>query len=323
MHAAISNAKNNNITAAEFAECATGPHEKRVASVFELYQQRLVTAAAMDFDDLLQRTVELFRSQPEVLDRWRNRFRHLFVDEYQDTNPVQNELCLMLARTDTDAGVPEDGTVTSAPSDDGRRTVTVVGDPNQSIYAFRGADIRNILEFESAFSDVRIVLLGKNYRSPRDFILNAANDVISHNASRYPIELESDAGNSCKVVKYVADDEVDEAQYVAGEMVRRHDDDQMRWDEMAVFYRTNVQSRAIEEQLVAANVPYVLVGGTRFYDRREVRDAMAYLKAIANPADELSVKRALVVPRRGGWGQVYREDRRTCFRSWASASLRR
>ncbi len=295
VHAAISNAKNNNITAAEFAECATGPHEKRVASVFELYQQRLVTAAAMDFDDLLQRTVELFRSHPEVLDRWRNRFRHLFVDEYQDTNPVQNELCLKLARS----SAAEDDTVVSAPSDDGWRTVTVVGDPNQSIYAFRGADIRNILEFENAFSDVRIVLLGQNYRSPRDFILKAANDVISHNASRYPLELESDAGNSCKVVKYVADDEVDEAQYVASEIVRRHDDDQMRWDEMAVFYRTNVQSRAIEEKLVAANVPYVLVGGTRFYDRREVRDAMAYLKVIANPADELSAKRALVAPRRG------------------------
>ena len=299
VHAVISNAKNNNITAAEFAGCATGPHEERVGRVFELYQQRLVTAAAMDFDDLLQRTVELFRSHPEVLDRWRNRFRHLFVDEYQDTNPVQNELCLRLARAGGDAGVVEDRSATSAPIDDGWRTVTVVGDPNQSIYAFRGADIRNILEFESTFSDVRIVLLEQNYRSPRDFILKAANDVISHNASRYPLELESEEGHSCKVVKYQADDEVDEARYVASEVVRRHDDDQMRWDEMAVFYRTNVQSRAIEEQLVAANVPYVLVGGTRFYDRREVRDAMAYLKVVANPADELSAKRALGVPKRG------------------------
>ena len=299
VHAAISNAKNNNITAAELAESATGPHEKRIASVFELYQQRLVTAAAMDFDDLLQRTVELFRSHPEVLDRWRNRFRHLFVDEYQDTNPVQNELCLQLARTGDDDLATEDGTAPSVSSCEGWRTVTVVGDPNQSIYAFRGADIRNILEFERAFSDVRIVLLETNYRSPRDFILKAANDVISHNPSRYPLELESDEHDGYKVVKYLAGDEVDEARHVASEVVRRHDDDQMRWDEMAVFYRTNVQSRAIEEQLVAANVPYVLVGGTRFYDRREVRDAMAYLKVVANHADELSAKRALAVPRRG------------------------
>ena len=299
VHAAISNAKNNNITAAEFAESATGPHEKRIGSVFELYQQRLVTAAAMDFDDLLQRTVELFRSHPEVLDRWRNRFRHLFVDEYQDTNPVQNELCLRLARAGDDDLAAEDGSDTSASSDDGWRTVTVVGDPNQSIYAFRGADIRNILEFESAFTDVRIVLLDRNYRSPRDFILRAANDVISHNASRYPLELDSEQRDGQKVVKYFADDEVDEARYVASEVVRRHDDDQMRWDEMAVFYRTNVQSRTIEEQLVAANVPYVLVGGTRFYDRREVRDAMAYLKAVTNPGDEVSLKRALGVPKRG------------------------
>ena len=298
VHAAISTAKNNNITAPEFAESATGPHEKRIASVFELYQQRLVTAAAMDFDDLLQRTVELFRTHPEVLDRWRNRFRHLFVDEYQDTNPVQNELCLQLARAGDD-DLAEDGAAPSASSDEGWRTVTVVGDPNQSIYAFRGADIRNILEFERAFSDVRIVLLETNYRSPRDFILNAANDVISHNNSRYPLELESDERDGSKVVKYFAGDEVDEARHVASEVVRRHDDDQMRWDEMAVFYRTNVQSRAIEEQLVAANVPYVLVGGTRFYDRREVRDAMAYLKVVANPADELSAKRALAIPRRG------------------------
>ena len=299
VHAAISNAKNNNITAAEFAESATGPHEKRIGSVFELYQHRLVTAAAMDFDDLLQRTVELFRCHPEVLDRWRNRFRHLFVDEYQDTNPVQNELCLRLARAGDDDLAAEDGSDTSASSDDGWRTVTVVGDPNQSIYAFRGADIRNILEFERAFSDVRIVLLETNYRSPRDFILRTANDVISHNASRYPLELDSEQRDGQKVVKYLADDEVDEARFVASEVVRRHDDDQMRWDEMAVFYRTNVQSRAIEEQLVAANVPYVLVGGTRFYDRREVRDAMAYLKVVANRADELSAKRALAVPRRG------------------------
>ena len=299
VHAAISNAKNNNIGAAEFAERASGPHEKRIADVFELYQKRLVTAAAMDFDDLLQHTVELFTSHSDVLARWRSRFKHLFVDEYQDTNPVQNELVLKLARVGGDSPAATDGGTASESEGDAWRTVTAVGDPNQSIYAFRGADIRNILEFERAFNEVRIVLLQHNYRSPRDYILAAANDVIRHNENPYQFDLEADSERSCKVVKYLADDEIDEARYVAGAVVRRHDDDQMRWDEMAVLYRTNVQSRAIEEQLVAADVPYVLVGGTRFYDRREVRDAMAYLKAIVSPADEVSVKRAMGVPRRG------------------------
>ena len=278
VHAAISAAKNDNVTAVQYAEGAANPYQRRIAEVFAHYQRRLAAAAAMDFDDLLQRTVELFRNCPEVLDRWRQRFAHVLVDEYQDTNPVQNELVIRLAAES--------------------REVTAVGDADQSIYAFRGADVRNILEFERAFDDVRIVVLEQNYRSTQN-ILDAANAVIVNNAGRKPKDLWTDQGSGPGIVRYHADDEVDEARYVAGEMVRRRDDEQMRFDEMAVFYRTNAQSRAVEEQLVKAEVPYRLVGGTRFYDRREVRDAMAYLKAVANPGDEVSVKRALGVPKRG------------------------
>ena len=278
VHASISAAKNDNVTAEQYAERASNVFERRIAEVFELYQRRLQAAAAMDFDDLLQRTVELFRSHPDVLARWRQRFGHILVDEYQDTNPVQNELVLRLGAES--------------------RQVTAVGDADQSIYAFRGADVRNILEFERVFEDVSIVLLEQNYRSTQN-ILDAANSVIVNNVGRKPKDLWTDQGSGPALVGYHADDEADEARYVVSAMARRHDDEQMRWDEMAVFYRTNAQSRAVEEQLVLAGIPYTLVGGTRFYDRREVRDAMAYLKALANPGDEVSVKRALSTPRRG------------------------
>ena len=306
VHSAISAAKNNNITAAEYSEAASGPHESRIAAVFEQYQQRLQAAAAMDFDDLLQRTVELFQTHPEVLQRWQERFTHLLVDEFQDTNPVQNVLVVMLAAR--------------------HRQVTVVGDADQSIYAFRGADYRNFLDFENAFDKsrmlmleprseaqarpdraqdaaeelqgVRTVVLDQNYRSTQR-ILDAANDVIDNNLDRIAKQLWSEVGTGEKIVCYRADDEADEARYVVSEMVRRHDNEQMRWDEMAVFYRTNAQSRAVEEQLVLAGVPYTLVGGTRFYDRREVRDALAYVRVVANRNDEVSVKRALGVPKRG------------------------
>ena len=289
VHAAISAAKNDNITAAVYAERASNIFERRIAEAFGLYQRRLQSAGAMDFDDLLQRTVELFRGQPDVLARWRQRFAHVLVDEYQDTNPVQNELVIQLAAES--------------------RQVTAVGDADQSIYAFRGADIRNILEFERAFDDVRIVLLEQNYRSTQT-ILDAANAVIVNNTGRKPKDLWTDRGSGPGIVRYHADDEIDEARYVVSEMVRRHDDEQMRWDEMAVFYRTNAQSRAVEEQLVRAGVPYTLVGGTRFYDRREVRDAMAYLKAVTNPGDEVSVKRALGTPKRGVGAHVGGQARR-------------
>ena len=278
IHATISAAKNDSISAEQYAERASNVFERRIAEVFSHYQRRLATAAAMDFDDLLLRTVELFRNCPEVLERWRQRFAHVLVDEYQDTNPVQNELVISLGAES--------------------RQVTAVGDADQSIYAFRGADIRNILEFERAFDDVRIVVLEQNYRSTQN-ILDAANSVIVNNAGRKPKDLWTDQGSGPAIVRYHADDEEDEARYVVSEIVRRRDTEQMRLDETAVFYRTNAQSRAVEEQLIKAEIPYRLVGGTRFYDRREVRDAMAYLKTVTNPGDEVSVKRALGVPKRG------------------------
>ena len=278
IHATISAAKNDSIGAEQYAEQASNIFERRIAEVFSHYQRRLAAAAAMDFDDLLLRTVELFRSCPEVLERWRQRFAHVLVDEYQDTNPVQNELVISLGAES--------------------RQVTAVGDADQSIYAFRGADIRNILEFERAFDDVRIVVLEQNYRSTQN-ILDAANSVIVNNAGRKPKDLWTDQGSGPAIVRYHADDEEDEAHYVVSEIVRRRDTEQMRLDETAVFYRTNAQSRAVEEQLIKAEIPYRLVGGTRFYDRREVRDAMAYLKTVTNPGDEVSVKRALGVPKRG------------------------
>ena len=278
VHATISAAKNDSIGAEQYAEQASNIFERRIAEVFSHYQRRLAAAGAMDFDDLLLRSVELFRNCPEVLERWRQRFAHVLVDEYQDTNPVQNELVISLGAES--------------------RQVTAVGDADQSIYAFRGADIRNILEFERAFDDVRIVVLEQNYRSTQN-ILDAANSVIVNNAGRKPKDLWTDQGSGPAIVRYHADDEEDEARYVVSEIVRRCDTEQMRFDETAVFYRTNAQSRAVEEQLIKAEIPYRLVGGTRFYDRREVRDAMAYLKAVTNPGDEVSVKRALGVPKRG------------------------
>ena len=278
VHAAISAVKNEDITAEEYAERADGPHEERVAGVFAEYQRRLAAAGAMDFDDLLQRAVNLFRDHSDVLDKWRWRFGHVLVDEYQDTNSVQNAFVILLT------------------SESGQ--VTAVGDSDQSIYAFRGADVRNILEFEAAFPEVRIIVLDRNYRSTQT-ILDAANSVIANNVGRKPKDLWTALGSGRRIVRYEADDERDEARYVAGAMVRRHEDHGVRWDEMAAFYRTNAQSRVLEEFLVRAGVPYAVVGGTRFYDRREVRDAIAYVKAVANPDDEVSVKRVVNVPKRG------------------------
>jgi DNA helicase-2/ATP-dependent DNA helicase PcrA len=278
VHAQISMAKNENTSAQRFAERAEPGRNQQVAEVYLEYQKRLQAAGAMDFDDLLVRTTQLFRDHPDVLASWRHRFRHVLVDEYQDTNPVQNDLVLMLAQE--------------------HRQVTVVGDSDQSVYAFRGADIRNILEFESAFPDASIVVLEQNYRSTQS-ILDAANAVIAQNMGRKPKELWTERGGGEKLVRYHADDEADEAQFVATELARLHDSDHRPWREMAVFYRTNSMSRVVEEYLVRAGIPYRVVGGTRFYDRREIKDALAYLRAVVNPTDEVSVKRVLNVPKRG------------------------
>jgi DNA helicase-2/ATP-dependent DNA helicase PcrA len=294
VHGTISMAKNENVGPSQFTEQAEQIFQRKIGEVYVEYQKRLLQAGAMDFDDLLMRTAQLFREHPDVLASWRHRFGHVLVDEYQDTNPVQNDLVLQLAEE--------------------HRQVTVVGDSDQSVYAFRGADIRNILEFEEAFPDATVVVLEQNYRSTQS-ILDAANAVIARNVGRKPKELWSDKGSGDKIVRYHADDESDEAQFVANELAKLHDHDHMRWGDMAVFYRTNSMSRVIEEFLVRVGIPYKVVGGTRFYDRREIKDALAYLRAIVNPTDEVSVKRVINTPKRGvGDSSIGKLD------AWASAN---
>jgi DNA helicase-2/ATP-dependent DNA helicase PcrA len=288
VHATISAAKNDNLSAEAYAERAQVIYERKIADIYREYQDRLLRAGAMDFDDLLGNAVVLLQRCPDLLEHYQRRFKHVLVDEYQDTNIVQNELVLLLTKQ--------------------HRNVCVVGDGDQSIYAFRGADMRNILEFENAFPEVTVVVLEQNYRSTQT-ILDAANAVISNNLGRKPKELWTDRGDGQPIVRYHGDDEVDEAQWVTREIARLHDGGEHRWGDVAVFYRTNAQSRVLEEHLARHGVPYKVIGGTRFYDRREVKDALAYLKAVINPADEVSVKRVLNNPKRGvGDGSVGKLD---------------
>ncbi|HEX2039420.1 MAG TPA: DNA helicase PcrA [Acidimicrobiales bacterium] len=278
VHATISTAKNELVDFETFRHRARTVFDRRIADVYAEYQRRLLAAGAMDFDDLLMVTVNVLQAQPDVLAHYRERFKHLLVDEYQDTNRAQNELVLMLGR--------------------GHRNVCVVGDSDQSVYRFRGADIRNILEFEEAFPDATTIVLEQNYRSTQT-ILDAANAVIANNAMRKPKALWTEQVGGELITRYHAEDEHDEATWVVHEMARLHDTANLRWGDMAVFYRTNAQSRVFEEQLVRQGIPYKVVGGTKFYDRREVKDVLAYLKAVANPADEVSLKRIVNVPKRG------------------------
>jgi DNA helicase-2/ATP-dependent DNA helicase PcrA len=249
----------------------------RTAEVYAEYQRRLQRAGAMDFDDLLTLVARLFREQPDVLATYQERFQHVLVDEYQDTNRAQNEIVLMLGER--------------------HRNVFVVGDADQSIYRFRGATMRNILDFENAFEDTTVILLEQNYRSTQN-VLDAANAVIANNADRHPKRLWSEARRGERIVWYRAADEDDEAGWVVRE-IRRLAADGHALGDFAVIYRINAQSRALETALNAEDLPYVVIGGTAFYDRREVRDALAYLRAVVNPADEVSLKRVLNVPRRG------------------------
>ncbi len=278
VHATISSAKNELVSPERYADEASSIFERRIAEAYREYQARLLQAGAMDFDDLLGQTVRLFTEHPAVLDHYRQRFRHVLVDEYQDTNKAQNDLVVGLAA--------------------GHRQVTVVGDGDQSVYNFRGADVRNFLDFERAFPDATTVVLDQNYRSTQT-ILDAANAVIANNVARKPKELWTDQGPGGRIVRYSAEDETDESAWVSTELARLHDGGTYRWGDMAVFYRTNAQSRVLEERLARVGIPYKVVGGTRFYDRREVKDALAYLKAAANPGDEVSVKRVINVPKRG------------------------
>ncbi len=288
IHGHISNLKNELISPDNALDRAANIFDRKIAETYVEYQRRLRIAGAMDFDDLLTVTVELFNKYPDVLDHYQQRFQHVLVDEYQDTNPAQNDIVLKLA--------------------DEHRNVFVVGDSDQSVYAFRGADIRNILEFEKAFPDTSVVILNQNYRSTQ-VILDAANSVISNNFGRKPKDLWTDKTTGEKIVLYRADDEVDEAAWIIGEVQRLHQHGALRWSDVAIFYRANAQSRIVEERLASASIPYRVVGGTRFYDRREVKDALAYLRAVVNPSDEVSIKRVLNVPKRGvGDSSVARLD---------------
>jgi DNA helicase-2/ATP-dependent DNA helicase PcrA len=295
----VSNLKNELIDYETMAARATGYREKALAQAYAEYQRRLVAAGAMDFDDLIMVTVHLLQAFPEVAAEYRSRFRHVLVDEYQDTNHAQYVLVRELAGTPLATVLPTPGEVYTP---DGEpippAELVVVGDADQSIYAFRGATIRNIEEFERDFAGARVILLEQNYRSTQN-ILAAANAVVSRNPGRVPKNLWSDAGDGPPITGYVADSEHDEAAFVAEEVDRLHDEGEATPGQVAVFYRTNAQSRVFEEVFIRAGLPYKVVGGVRFYERREIRDLLGYLRLIANPDDEVSLRRILNTPRRG------------------------
>ncbi|WP_026257385.1 DNA helicase PcrA [Actinopolymorpha alba] len=280
----VSNLKNELIDHEEAARRAENHLERTFAECYELYQRRLQESSALDFDDLIMTTVHLLQAFPEVREHYRRRFAHVLVDEYQDTNHAQYALVRELTAPESDGGPHGE--------------LMVVGDADQSIYGFRGATIRNILQFEEDFPDARVILLEQNYRSTQT-ILSAANAVISRNAGRKPKNLWSDSGAGEAIVGYVADGEHDEAQFVAEEIDRLGDESGLQARDIAVFYRTNAQSRVFEEIFIRVGLPYKVVGGVRFYERREVRDALAYLRLLANPEDTVSLRRILNVPKRG------------------------
>lgn len=273
----ISSAKNAMIGPEDMLKSADSPNDKKAAQVYLELERRLRAANAMDFDDLLVRALELLRTRPEVLDKYQERFRYISVDEYQDTNHVQYEIANLLAAK--------------------YQNLMVVGDDDQSIYSWRGADITNILDFEKDFKNCKTVKLEQNYRST-GHILNAANAVVRHNSQRKDKRLFTAEGDGEKIQAFQASDERDEGRWIAGEIEKLHAKG-TSYDDIAVFYRTNAQSRILEDMFLRAGVPYKIVGGTRFFDRAEIRDVMAYLKMIVNPADEMSVKRVINTPRRG------------------------
>jgi DNA helicase II / ATP-dependent DNA helicase PcrA len=299
--AQVSNLKNELVDYETAKSQASNYIEKTVAEAYTLYQDRLRRANALDFDDLIMTTVTLLQLFPDVAEHYRRRFRHVLVDEYQDTNHAQYVLVKELVG-----------------SGEGRSELCVVGDADQSIYAFRGATIRNILQFEADYPDATVVLLEQNYRSTQT-ILSAANAVIAKNPDRKPKRLWSDAGPGEQIVGYIAENEHDEAAWVAGEIDRLADEHSIRPCDVAIFYRTNAQSRVFEDVFIRVGMPYKVVGGVRFYERREVRDALAYLRVLVNPTDTVSLRRIVNVPKRGIGDRAeacldaYAERERTTF----------
>ena len=297
MRAKISNAKNELVDYESFLEQGGNFRHEIEADIYRLYQEQLLKNSAMDFDDLLMVATEVFDAFPDVLDYYRERFRYLHVDEFQDTNRAQYVLVRQLAGE--------------------RANVCAVGDSDQSIYAFRGADIRNILNFERDYPQARVVVLDQNYRSTQT-ILEAANAVISHNGRRQPKRLWSDLGQGAPISLYTAEDEADEGGFVAEE-IRKLSREGFDLSRMAVFYRVNAQSRAVEESFARFGVSYRVIGTVRFYERREIKDVLAYLRVLVNPADEVSVRRIINLPRRGigdvttGWLARFAEEEETTF----------
>ncbi len=277
--AAISGAKNESLTPATYRDYyGDDPLRRRIAEIFTLYAQRLRRANAMDFDDLLLNALAVLREDSATLASYQERFTYLLVDEFQDTNGVQNELVMTLAER--------------------HRNLCVVGDSDQSIYRFRAADVRNILQFERRFPDARVIILEQNFRSTQN-ILDAANAVIAKNLSRHDKNLFTDQGPGEKIRLYRAADEYDEGRFVASELRRLRSAYGLTWSEMAVFYRTNAQSRVLEEEMLRANVPYRVISGMRFYDRKEIKTALAYARLVVNPRDEASARRVINEPKRG------------------------
>ncbi len=291
----VSNLKNELVDEETFAgRVAEGTHQERMlAEAYSAYQRRLRQANALDFDDLIMTTVNILQAFPDVAEHYRRRFRHVMVDEYQDTNHAQYVLVKELVGGAGATGSAPGGAPAVPLSE-----LVVVGDADQSIYAFRGATIRNIVEFEEDYPNARTILLEQNYRSTQT-ILRAANAVISRNEGRRKKTLWSEAGDGARVVGYVADTEHDEASFVASRIDTLGDEHGVRPGDVAVFYRTNAQSRALEEVFVRVGLPYKVVGGTRFYERREVKDGLAYLRVLSNPADTVNLRRILNVPKRG------------------------
>jgi DNA helicase-2/ATP-dependent DNA helicase PcrA len=280
----VSNLKNELIDYEDAVSKATTPQEQTVAEVYGEYQRRLMRASAVDFDDLIGHTVALLQSFPEVATQYHRRFRQVLVDEYQDTNHAQYMLIRELVGNGNDGVAPAE--------------LCVVGDSDQSIYAFRGANIRNIMEFERDYSDSKTVVLEQNYRSTQN-ILSAANAVIEKNSDRPKKNLWTAQGAGEKIVVYTAADEHHEADFIVRQLRDLIDNHGFNYKDIAVFYRTNAQSRSVEEVFIRSGIPYKVVGGTRFYERKEIRDAIAYLRVITNPADDVSLRRIINTPRRG------------------------
>lgn len=279
---------------------AAGNADALYAAVYAEYQNRLSVSNAVDFDDLIMLTVKLLRQNPQVSAYYKRKFRYILVDEYQDTNHAQYVLIRELAGVD-DAGVDDYSTVSPVSPDSTQlpqSSITVVGDSDQSIYAFRGADIRNIQDFEQDFPSATTIMLEQNYRSTQT-ILDAANAVISNNTNRKPKKLWTSLGKGSPIVGYVADNAQGEASWVAQEIARLAGEDGVNYSDIAIMYRANSQSRSLEDALIKSGLPYQLVGGTKFYERREVKDALAYLQSIANPDDDVNMRRILNVPKRG------------------------